>query len=273
MPLATREQILAAGDKLAGLQVRSARASVERASAITDADRERVRAAIGDDAAAGRLVRFVISTEDRASDGHTIAAGGWVLESYARNPVVLWQHNRSRPRIADSVTWIEGGALRAVAAFVPKEIDPFAAALGELAALRGHSASVGFDILDAVPASPDIRKEVPWALDITRAALLEWSLVNIPADPGAIAEARDAGIDLAPVAAEVERILDEERLESIVRRVLERTRTEAIGASPVVVDFAGALSAQLSAAGQRQQTAAEALAGALPRISRGTSED
>jgi hypothetical protein len=270
--LATREAIQAAGDKLAGLQVRSGRAQAERAAAITDADRDRVRAVLGDDAAAGRLVRFVISTEQRASDGHTIAAGGWMLEGYQRNPVVLWQHNRSRPRVADSVAWIEGGALRAIAAFVPREVDPFAAALGELAALRGHAASVGFDILEAAPASPDIRKETPWALDISRAALLEWSLVNIPADTGAIAEAREHGVDTAPIARELEHILDERmaRLEVAVRERLEQALEAArTAAAPKVVDLAGALAPQLSAAGEKKSTAADALAGALPRIPRG----
>lgn len=267
--LATRESILEAGDKLAGLQLRSARASVERAAALTDSDRERVRAALGAEAASARLVRFVISTEVRASDGHTIAANGWQTDAYRANPVVLWQHNRSRPRVADSVTWTEDGALRAVAAFVPREVDPFAFAVGELAALRGHAASVGFDILDATPASPEVRATIPWALDIQRAALLEWSLVNIPADAGAVVEARAAGIDTAPIAAEVERMLDE-RLEVAVRAELERLHAAARSTpAPVVVDFRGALSAQLSPDARSQPTAAEALAGAFPRISRG----
>lgn len=186
-----------------------------RAELLPD-DRERVRAEFGDDAAAGRLVPFVISTEARAADGHVIRAGGWRLDGYKRNPVVLWNHDRSAPRVGDSVVEVRGAELRAVFAPLPRDVSELAYALGEVAATRGHAASVGFGIVEAQPAPPDVRTEIPWALDILQAELDEWSLVNIGADPLALT-ARADGVRLR---ADVERMLDDPSTPLAVRLAL-----------------------------------------------------
>lgn len=179
-------------------------------------DRERVRAALGDAAAGGRLVPFVISTEARASDGHVIRASGWRLEQYQRNPVVLWSHDRSSPRLGDSVVEVRDNVLRAVFSPLPREVSELAYSLGEVAATRGHAASVGFGIVEASPAPAEVRGEIPWALDITAAELDEWSLVNIGADPLALT-ARADGVRLR---ADLERLLDDPTTPAAVRLAL-----------------------------------------------------
>lgn len=52
---------------------------------------------------AARRVRAIISTSDLARDGAIIETSGWRFENYDRNPVVLWDHDRSRPPIARAV--------------------------------------------------------------------------------------------------------------------------------------------------------------------------
>jgi hypothetical protein len=188
----TREAIthrITTGASLAGARMRR---NVPRGlRTLVEADTEMVRAQLGDDAAKGRLVPFVVSTEERATDGHVIRAAGWQLDAYRTNPIVLWSHSRGMPRIGDSVVEVRGDVLRAVASFLPRDVSELAWSLGETAAQRGHAASVGFGILDATPAPPEVRKTIPWALDIARAELDEWSLVNIGADAGALSERTD----------------------------------------------------------------------------------
>lgn len=188
----TREALtdhIARGAPLAGIHLRRGVDRVVRAP--DDADVAMVREQLGDDATKGRLVPFIISTEERASDGHTLRAAGWELGTYKRNPVVLWSHDRKQPRIGDSVVEVRGNVLRSVASFLPREQSELAWSLGEVAATRGHAASVGFGILEAQPAPAEVRKTIPWALDCSRQELDEWSLVNIGADAGALAQRAD----------------------------------------------------------------------------------
>lgn len=191
-------------------------------AAPTDADKEAVKAQLGDDAAAGRLVPFTISTERRATDGHVIRASAWQLDRYRKNPVVLHAHDRWSPRIADSVVDIVESRLRAIASFFPREVSALSWELGEIAATRGHAASVGFRILRAVPAADDVLEQIPWALDIDSARLDEWSLVSIGADEDALAEARSSGLSTEAIGAALARMLDEGGLAEIVRREIER---------------------------------------------------
>lgn len=211
-PMATREEIqirIREGKPLEGLRLRGVLGERARLEA-TDEDRRRVAEVLGEEAAKGRIVPFVVATERRADDGHVIRAAGWQVERYAKNPVVLWGHGHPRmPRIADSVAWVDGDKLRAVAAFMPKEFHELAWSLGEIAATRGHAASVGWETMAAVPAPDAVRKELPWALDITTASLLEWSLVNVGADEDALAGARASGVDVSPVARALAQAIDE----------------------------------------------------------------
>jgi hypothetical protein len=230
---ATIAKRIAAGDSLKGLRLALPR-GVRELSAIEPEEREMVREELGDEAAEGRLVRFKISTEVRAADGHVIHADAWDLERYRSNPIVLWQHDRFQPRVADSVVWTEEADTYAVAAFYPREVNEFSAMLGEMTARRGHAASVGFDILEAEPAPPEVLQHVPWALDITSARLEEWSLVNLGADPDALAEARAYGIDTSPAARHLERVLDEVRE---LRAQLAELYAAARGDPPIVVDM------------------------------------
>lgn len=218
--------------------VRSVSADRARADA-TDEDVAKVKAQLGDACAEGRIVPFTISTERRATDGHTIKAAGWALDRYRKNPVVLHGHDRWRPRIADSVVEVVGDRLRAVAAFFPRDLSPLSWELGEIAATRGHAASVGFRIIRAVPAPDDVLENIPWALDIEACRLDEWSLVTIGADEDALVEARAEGLSTDAIGEALARILDEKQLSPALLAEVERLHALANPRpSAVVFDFA-----------------------------------
>lgn len=229
MPLLTRSALarhIRDGQPLAGVQLRTPTAHVERRAA-SDEEVAAVRTALGEDAASGRLVPFVISTSGRKPDGLDLKMSGAVMSRYAKNPVVLWNHSYWRSRVADSVVTIEGETMRAIAAFLGRELsealdDGLSYALGELAARRGHAASIGFSILNATPAPDDVRKQIPWALDVHSWELDEWSLVTVPMDEDAYGHAREIGIDVEPIARALARLLDGLEAEGVERATLER---------------------------------------------------
>jgi hypothetical protein len=207
-----------------------------REAKVSDDDVAKVKAQLGDAAAAGRLVPFIISTERRATDGHVIKASAWQLDRYRKNPVVLHGHSRWSPRIADSIVELDGNRLRAVAAFFPRELSALSWELGEIAALRGHAASVGFRILRAMPAPDDVTENIPWALDIEACRLDEWSLVTIGADEDAMVEdARSEGLSTEAIAAACARMMDEGGLAALVRAEVERLYRAALPTPPPVI--------------------------------------
>lgn len=216
---------------LGGFAVRS-KAPVFDRSEITDADRERVRAVLGDDAAGARLLRYTLSTEKRQADSLALAMTGAKLDRYAKNPIILEGHRwYSRHPIGHSVVWTEnasdtGPRLRGLAAMLSREMSQaldrgFSWALGELAALRGHAASIGFDVLLAHPAPPDVRQVDPWAMDVDEWELVEWSFVTIPMDADAVADGRAAGIDMGPLVDGFGRLMDELTGAGIARQAIE----------------------------------------------------
>lgn len=241
----------AAKATLGGFAVRS-RAPVYERGAITDEDKERVRASLGDDAAASRLLRFTLSTEKRQADSLALAMSGATLDRYARNPVVLEGHRWwSRHPIGHSIVWTDnssdGGArMRGIVSMLGRELSQhldrgFSWALGELVALRGGAASIGFDVLLAHPAPPDVRAVDPWAMDVDEWELVEWSLVTIPMDSEAVAEGRAAGIDTDPLVDGFARLLDELGDAGIDRAAIERAwsaaahgRTKVFAPAPTV---------------------------------------
>jgi hypothetical protein len=237
--LAARIAELPTGAELRDFAMRSSRAEWTRA-APTDEDKARVRQVLGEDAAAARIVPFTISTERRADDGLVLKMAGGLVERYQKNPIVAWQHNTWRERIADAVVWVEGDRMRALAAFMSRELsevldDGFSWAVGELAALRGHAASIGFEVLAATPAPEEIRKVIPWALDVHSWQLFEWSLVTLPADEDALDEGRAAGLDMEPLARGFARMLDSLEAGGIERAQIERAWAAARGARTTVV--------------------------------------
>ena len=167
-----------------------------------------------------RQIKFVISTEsvDRYND--KVDTKGWQTDSYEKNPVVLFAHDNRQPPVAKAVSLTKRPkkkALESVAEFVPADISPFAESLYQLYKNGFMKASsVGFRPMDYVWAEydeddkDDDKDKRKGGINFKQQELLEWSLVPVPANPDALAQAKkDFNIELTPLKGWAEQVLDE----------------------------------------------------------------
>jgi phage head maturation protease len=186
--------------------------------------------------------RFLLSTDKQVRDGDVIKLSAWRLDNYRKNPVVLFNHGAwgadglpvgKCPEIGVS------DALRGVVEFAGRDVHPFGHMIGRMVRAGFlNAASVRWDPLKWV-FNEEIR-----GYEFEEVDLLEWSVVSVPADADALAErARAAGIDVTPLRAHLERLLDGELatrdLVAIPRSVFER-EWKRTGEARLFVD-AGAL--------------------------------
>lgn len=140
----------------------------------------------------GRRVRYVISDGSVDRENDTIATGGWDVEAYRKNPVVLWAHSHRDLPVAKAVEITErDGRIEAVAEFAD---HPFAETVFQL--VKGgfmRAVSVGFR-----PKEWTINEE-RGGIDFKAQELLEFSVVPVPANPRALMAASAEGIDLEPL--------------------------------------------------------------------------
>lgn len=135
-----------------------------------------------------RTLIFTISDETNDRYKEIMKAKGCQLESYKKNPVVLWAHNRTAelPPIAKAL-WVkkEKNAVIAKAQFAPTE---FATSIYEL--YKGgfmNGVSVGYIVLEWKDVSED--DDTPANKVIEKWDLLEFSAVPVPANPNALVNA------------------------------------------------------------------------------------
>ncbi len=179
-----------------------------------------------------RSVDFVISTGALDRYNSTIAVEGWKTENFEKNPVVLWAHDDSIPAIgrAGNVR-TEGGRLKSRAVFAERDVHPLADTVYQL--IKGRfigAASVGWIPLEYKFVEDGERG---FGIDFLEQELLEWSVVNIPANPDCLVGARSLGIDTKPLIAWAERTLDQGGMALIPRTELETLR-KAAGAPAVI---------------------------------------
>lgn len=151
-----------------------------------------------------RQIRFRITTSspDRMKD--TIAADGWDLKHYKKNPVVLFAHSYQDLPIARALK-IEKDetGLSSVAEFATKEQYAFAETVYQLI-LGGFlkATSVGFRPLKHA------YNETRGGIDFLEQELLEYSIVPVPANAEALMEAEAKGIDCMPMKEWLTAMLD-----------------------------------------------------------------
>ena len=141
--------------------------------------------------------RVVVSTADLDRQGEVVDQNGWDLSLYMQNAIVLWAHDYSALPIGVcekiGLEDIGGGkqGLVAEGKFAPADANPFAQQVRKLYdAGIVRTTSVGF-----------IAKEMQ-GNTVTKAELLEFSFVPVPANPYALslAAAKEMGLDMAMLA-------------------------------------------------------------------------
>lgn len=150
-----------------------------------------------------RTVKFAITTGGVDRDNDTVEPTGWEIASYLKNPSILWAHDYTQLPVAKAldITKTPTG-LESTAQFPPKGTYPFADTVFEL--IQGgflNATSVGFRPLSY---EPNVERG---GLDFKSQELLEYSIVPVPSNPGALIQARSKGIDLSPVKAWAEKAL------------------------------------------------------------------
>lgn len=145
-----------------------------------------------------RAVDFTLSTDAIDRSGDRVSQDGWKLESYRKNPVVLWAHDyESLPVGKARNLRIEDGALKGTCIFTPPGALRFNDAVFDL--IKGgflSAVSVGFMPKKWNWAEDKAR---PLGIDFSEQELLEFSIVPVPANPEALIEARALGVDVEPV--------------------------------------------------------------------------
>jgi hypothetical protein len=125
----------------------------------------------------------VITTENLDRYQEVIKLDGWELEHYKNNPVVLWGHDyRQLPIGIATDIRIENGKMIATGKFAAHDFAQTVRQLYDAGIMR--ATSVGF-----------IEKEREGNL-ITKAELLEFSFVSIPANPYALSTLVKSGVSI-----------------------------------------------------------------------------
>lgn len=169
-----------------------------------------------------RKIRFCFSdaTVDRAGD--SIAADGWQIDGFMKNPVALWAHESSEPPIGRaSNVGPTGGKFMGDIEFMPSDMSPFADSIYRM--VKGkfiNAVSVGFLPIEWSFVND---KDRPFGMEFKKQELLEISVCPVPCNPNALIEARAKGIDTAPLREWAEKLLDGDGRVWIPRTLLAET--------------------------------------------------
>jgi len=152
-----------------------------------------------------RQVQVVVSTGAVDRDHDTIDPHGWDLKNFkkANGPVLFAHDYHSLPIAKTDKIWVEDEKLKALARFATAEEYAFADSVYKM--VKGgflNCASVGFRPMKHAYV------ESQGGFEISKAELLEYSFVPVPANQECLVEAKASGIDLAPITDWCERYLD-----------------------------------------------------------------
>jgi HK97 family phage prohead protease len=147
-----------------------------------------------------RTVRFILSDSTVDRKGDSISAAGWELDSYRKNPVVLWAHDSNAPPIGRMKSvFVSGDRLIGDVEFASPETYEFADQIYRLITAGYIKAgSVGF-----IPIDYKFSDSRHGGIDFKSQELLEFSIVPVPANANALIEARGYSGQREPTLAEL----------------------------------------------------------------------
>jgi hypothetical protein len=223
----------------------SACSDEELSKFFSDEERAVIKAA----QAEGQIVKTHVISDSSVDRHHdTVNVDGWDTGGY--NDIVQLNHGHigfagvretTIPVAKSLKTWKYAGKLKSTAMFTPKDVYPFGHMVGQLVD-QGYmkGCSVGF-IPKAWEEDPERKDRWGYpAINFKEQELVEYSIVQVGSNRNALVEeglqdtieqalsfeqaldaAKSSGIDTTPVAQEMERILDEDKPESM-REFAER---------------------------------------------------
>lgn len=203
-------------------------------------ENQEVVAKMKSDTADNGTFEFIISTEDVDRQGEIVMQDGWDLTHYKNNPIVLFAHDYySLPIGCADEVYVENKKLIAKGRFASAEANPIAQQCRKLydeKILR--TTSVGF-----IPREMDGNK-------ITKAELLEFSLVPVPANPNALSLAKEMGWDIPELIKKgifSEVVKDGEPIETIEPEPTQEATAEPTEEEKPIVEEKGAVADVLNA--------------------------
>jgi hypothetical protein len=141
-----------------------------------------------------RTVEFIISSESKDRSGHRLMLDKWDLSKYNDNGVVGYQHNVwgggmcADPdpdyMMGPGKAWKEGQYLLGSVKFEPESVNPLAEKIFQKV-LYGTLKSASVGLLET-NVDESFIDEKDGAYVMGGQELVEWSIVNIPANPDAI---------------------------------------------------------------------------------------
>src|ERR1700722_6890694 len=205
----------------------------------------------------------IISTEDLDRAGEIVRQNGWEMASYKNNPIVLWGHDYYSLPIGVCLetykTEVHGvAATGAKGVFYPSEINPLAQQVRRMYEF-GVKNNIGVGCTTSVGFIPKEFDEANQRI-ITRAELLEFSFVPVPANQGVgpaqgraftFEEARTVGLDMAGLRAKG--VPFSETLGYVPKNVTDKKAASTIAWSkPTLSDFTDKKWEELSDADKRE---------------------
>lgn len=151
-------------------------------------------------------IRFVFSTGDEDRHGEIVDQKTWIFDEYFNNPVVLFGHDHNQPAVGKTILIErnEQGNHEAVIEFAAKEYE-FAKTLFRLY-MGEYMRAVSAGFINKVVEY----EEETGKITLKQNVLLEISLVNVPANAGALALAKSKGIDTAPLEKHLHTTVEKE---------------------------------------------------------------
>lgn len=135
-----------------------------------------------------RQVKVAVSTEQPDRQGDIVVQDGIDLSNFKNTRTVLWNHDQDHPIASCVDIGVVGKKLQATVQFPDEGVSEKADEIyGLIKSGIVNSASIGFLPLDGEPADG---KNPRNGVRIDKSELLEFSFVSVPANPGAVIQAR-----------------------------------------------------------------------------------